>query len=123
MSENVLEEPYASNYYNVYMKGALISMCIDILMREESNGNRSVLSLIKELSIKYGKDKPFDDDSFIDEYVSMTYPSIGEFLNTHVVGDVPINYNDFFTLNYYWNCFLQEQNFFNNKILILNHPI
>lgn len=96
MSENVLEEPYASNYYNVYMKGALISMCIDILMREESNGNRSVLSLMKELSIKYGKDKPFDDDSFIDEYVSMTYPSIGEFLNTHVVGDVPINYNDFF---------------------------
>jgi predicted metalloprotease with PDZ domain len=30
MSENVLEEPYASNYYNVYMKGALIGMCIDI---------------------------------------------------------------------------------------------
>ena len=26
----------------------------------------------------------------------MTYPSIGEFLNTHVVGDLPINYNTFF---------------------------
>jgi predicted metalloprotease with PDZ domain len=96
MSENVLEEPYASNYYNVYMKGALIGMCIDILMREESNGNRSMLSLMKELSAKYGKTKPFDDDKIIDEIIAMTYPSIGEFLNTHVVGGTPINYNNFF---------------------------
>ncbi len=96
MSENVLEEPYASNYYNVYMKGALIGMCIDILMREESNGNRSMLSLMKELSAKYGKEKPFVDDNIITEITEMTYPSVGEFLRTHVEGDVPINYNDFF---------------------------
>ncbi len=97
MSENILEEPYASNYYNVYMKGALIGMCIDILMREESNGNRSMLSLMKELSAKYGKEKPFVDDNIIAEITAMTYPSVGEFLKTHVEGDVPINYNDFFT--------------------------
>lgn len=96
MSENVLQEPYASNYYNVYMKGALIGMCIDILMREESNGQRSMLSLMKELSNKYGKEKPFEDDALIAEITKMTYPSIGEFLKTHVEGDVPINYNDFF---------------------------
>jgi len=96
MSENVLEEPYASNYYNVYMKGALIGMCIDILMREESNGNRSMLSLMKELSAKYGKEKPFVDDNLIAEITAMTYPSVGEFLNTHVVGGTPIDYNVFF---------------------------
>lgn len=96
MSENVLEEPYASNYYNVYMKGALIGMCIDILMREESKGERSMLSLMKELSEKYGIDQPFEDDSIIEEITAMTYLSIGEFLNTHVVGDTPINYSEFF---------------------------
>lgn len=96
MSENVLEEPYASNYYNVYMKGALIGMCIDILMREESDGNRSMLSLMKELSARYGREKPFVDDNIIAEITEMTYPSVGEFLKTHVEGDVPINYNDFF---------------------------
>ena len=96
MSENVLEEPYASNYYNVYMKGALIGMCIDILMREESNGERSMLSLMKELSEKYGIDQPFEDDSIIEEITAMTYSSVGEFLNTHVVGDTPINYSEFF---------------------------
>ena len=98
MSENVLEEPYAHNYYNVYMKGALIGMCIDILMRKESDGNRSMLSLMKELSAKYGKEKPFDDDKIIAEITEMTYPSVGEFLRTHVEGDVPINYNEFFEM-------------------------
>jgi len=95
MSENILEEPYASNYINVYMKGALIGMCIDILMREESEGQRSMLSLMTELSQKYGKNKPFGDDDLIQEITKMTYPSIGEFLNTHVVGKEPINYNEF----------------------------
>ncbi|WP_417870943.1 peptidase M61 [Winogradskyella sp.] len=98
MSENVLEEPYAHNYYNVYMKGALIGMCIDILMRKESDGNRSMLSLMKELSAKYGKEKPFDDDKIIAEITEMTYPSVGVFLKTHVEGDVPINYNQFFEM-------------------------
>ncbi|GGG45853.1 M61 family metallopeptidase [Bizionia arctica] len=98
MSENILDEPYATQYYNVYQKGALIGMCIDILMREESNGNRGILSLMKELSLKYGHDKPFVDDNLIAEITSMTYPSVGEFLQTHVVGDVPINYGDFFSM-------------------------
>ncbi|SEE17295.1 Predicted metalloprotease, contains C-terminal PDZ domain [Tenacibaculum sp. MAR_2010_89] len=96
MSENVLDKPYAPQYYNVYQKGALIGMCIDILMREESNGNRGILSLMKELSNKYGKNKPFVDDNLIEEITAMTYPSIGAFLNTHVVGTTPIDYNTFF---------------------------
>ena len=96
MSENVLKAPYKDQYINVYQKGALIGMCIDILMREESNGHRGILSLMKELSNKYGKNKPFEDDKLIAEITAMTYPSIGDFLNTHVVGDTPINYNDFF---------------------------
>ncbi len=96
MSENVLKAPYKDQYINVYQKGALIGMCIDILMREESNGNRGILSLMKELSNKYGKNKPFDDDKIIDEIVAMTYPSLRTFFNDHVIGDIPINYNEFF---------------------------
>jgi len=65
-------------------------------MREESNGNRGILSLMKELSGRYGKNKPFEDDKLIDEIIAMTYPSVGEFLNTHVVGGTPIDYSMFF---------------------------
>lgn len=95
MSENVMDEPYAKNYINVYSKGALIGMCIDILMREESKGQRSMLSLMKELSNKYGINKPFNDDDLIAEITKMTYPSVGEFLQKHVVGTTPIDYNEF----------------------------
>ena len=98
MSENVLKDGYKENYVNVYQKGALIGMCIDILMRKESNGTRSMLSLMKELSVKYGKNKPFEDDKLIAEITEMTYPSVGEFLKTHVEGDVPINYDEFFQI-------------------------
>jgi len=96
MSENILDKPYAPNYGNVYQKGALIGMCIDILLREESNGNRGILSLMKELSLKYGKNKPFEDDMILDEIVAMTYPSLKTFFDSHVVGTTPINYNEFF---------------------------
>ena len=95
MSENVLKAPYKDEYYNVYQKGALIGMCVDILMREESNGNRGILSLMKELSNKYGKNKPFEDDKLFDEIVAMTYPSLRDFFDSHVIGDIPINYNEF----------------------------
>lgn len=96
MSENILKDPYKDQYTNVYQKGALIGMCIDIIMREQSSGNRGILSLMKELSNKYGKNKPFEDDKLIEEITAMTYPEVGEFLNTHVAGDIPIDYNIFF---------------------------
>lgn len=95
MSENILKAPYKDQFLNVYEKGALIGMCIDILMREESNGNRGILSLMKELSNKYGKNKPFEDEKLIDEIVAMTYPSLQPFFSDHVIGDIPINYSTF----------------------------
>ena len=74
MSENILESPYKENYANVYMKGALIGMCLDILMRENSDGNRSWLTVMKELSNKYGKNKPFVDDNLIDIQLHLEPP-------------------------------------------------
>ena len=96
MSENVLDEPYASNYYNVYQKGALIGMCLDIIIRSESNGEKGILWVMKQLSNKYGKQKPFKDDLLFDEIISLTYPSVKLFFENHVQGNIPINYNDFF---------------------------
>ncbi len=97
MSENILEQPYAANYYNVYQKGALIGMCLDIILREQSGGERGILSLMKELSDKYGVDRPFEDDDIIAEIAAMTYPEVGEFFETHVIGDTPIDYELYFS--------------------------
>lgn len=47
MSKNILEEPYKDMYYNVYMKGALIGMALDIRLRELSGGQMGILDLMK----------------------------------------------------------------------------
>jgi len=95
MSANILEESYEKNYANVYEKGALINMALDIRLRELSNGEKGVLWLMKELSKKYGNNTPFKDDKLFDEIVAMTYPEIGDFFDTHVIGKTPIDYNTF----------------------------
>lgn len=59
MSKNILEPKYAKNYNNVYQKGALIGMCLDIILREESNGTYGVRNLMLDLSKKYGKKQGF----------------------------------------------------------------
>jgi len=96
MSTNILEEPFAANYANVYEKGTLINMALDLSLLEMSSGEKDVLWLMKELSKKYGKDIPFKDDQLIDEIVAMTYPEIRGFFDSHVSGKTPIKYEDFF---------------------------
>ena len=96
MSENILEDEYKDSYYNVYLKGALIGMALDIRLRELSAGEMGILDLMKALSQKYGKDRPFKDDQLIDDIVSLTYPEIQVFFDTFVTGNTPIPYNEFF---------------------------
>lgn len=95
MSRNVLENPYKQNYANVYEKGALINMSLDILLRELSNGEKGVLWLMKELSETYDASKPFEDDALIDEIVAMTYPEVRTFFEKHVIGNTPIDYKEY----------------------------
>lgn len=92
MSKNILVEPYKKNYANVYEKGALINMVLDIIIRDNSKGERGVLWLMKELSKKYGDNTPFKDEKLLKEIVSMTYPEVDSFFNTHLLGNTPINY-------------------------------
>jgi predicted metalloprotease with PDZ domain len=92
MSRNVLDPKMKAQYPNVYQKGALIAMCIDIMLREASGGKNGVLELMGRLSQKYGPTKPFDDNDLIPEITAMTNPEVGAFLQEHVVKGTPIDY-------------------------------
>ncbi|MEP6263021.1 MAG: peptidase M61 [Gillisia sp.] len=95
MSQKILEEPYKDDYYNVYLKGALIGMALDLKLREMSRGEKGILTLMKDLSAKYGKDKPFEDDDLIPQIVEMTYPEIDGFFREYITGEKPIPYEKF----------------------------
>ena len=96
MSANVLNQPYKDQYLNVYEKGALIGMCIDIIIREKSNGERGILDLMQKLSNEYGAKKAFNDNELFAKITELTYPEVGQFLKTYVAGETPIPYETFF---------------------------
>lgn len=95
MSSKVLEEPFADEYGNVYEKGALINMALDILLRSLSDGSYGILDLMRELSLVYDAGTPFKDSALIDEIVARTFPEIKTFFDTYVSGNTRINYQDY----------------------------
>jgi len=79
-------DKYHDQYYNVYQKGALIGLCLDIKLRKLSGGKYGLRNLLLDLSNKYGKNKAFKDDELFEQITKMTYPEIGEFFNKYVKG-------------------------------------
>lgn len=117
MSTNVLIKPYKDQYLNVYEKGALIAMCLDIEIRENSNGKRGILDLMKQLSAAYGTQKAFDDSELFNKITQLTYSEVGIFLEKYVSGPTPIPYNEYFAkmgvtktmISTVGNLFIKEQ--------------
>lgn len=81
--------------YNFYLRGALMNLCLDIRLRELSKGKYGTQELMNELSLKYGKDKPFDENQIFDEIVQLTFEEIGEFFNKYVEGSEPLPLQEF----------------------------
>jgi predicted metalloprotease with PDZ domain len=96
MSKNVLNEKVHKQYANVYEKGAVISMCLDILLRDLSDGAYGTQNLMKDLAGKYGKDSSFNDDELFKDIEQFTYPEVGTFLRDHVGGKKPLPVEDIF---------------------------
>lgn len=97
MSERILEEDFEPLYGNVYQKGALIGMCLDLYLLKYSNGEKDLPWLMGELSKKYGKDISFKDEDLFDVITEMTYPEVGEFLETYVEGAEPLPFEKVLT--------------------------
>ncbi len=92
MSKNVLRPPYKGQYANVYLKGALMAMCIDIIMRDNSNGTRGIKDMMGDLAKIYGPQKPFDDNELFDKIKEIAYPEVTDFIQKYVVNGGVIDY-------------------------------
>jgi len=94
MSKNVLNEKIHTQYGNVYEKGAVIGMCLDILLRDLSDGKYGTQQLMHDLATKYGKSKSFNDADLFNDIEKFTFPEVGEFLRKHVGGKTPLPMKD-----------------------------
>ncbi|WP_144282234.1 M61 family metallopeptidase [Chryseobacterium echinoideorum] len=99
MSKNILLDEYKDQYRNVYEKGTLLTMCLDIELRKLSNGEMGYRDMIRKLSQRFGENKPFKDDKLIDELVSITgYPQVKDFYNKYIAGSQPTPYAEYLNM-------------------------
>lgn len=81
---------YEDQYGNVYQKGAIIGLCLDIELLDWSNGKYRLMDLEKDLTKLYGPHKPFKDESLFDDIAGLTAPRIKDFLVKYVAGPSPL---------------------------------
>jgi predicted metalloprotease with PDZ domain len=94
LSKGVLDT-FKNQYNNVYAKGMLISMCLDLELLHLSNGKYGLMNLIQDLSKSYGKDRAFKDEDLIPKIVSLTYPvEIKAFFDNYVIGGRPLPFEE-----------------------------
>jgi len=96
MSRKILEAPYKDMYDNVYEKGALIGLLLDIRIQELSQGRQSLRDVLLALRQKYGPTRSFDDKDLIPEVVALTNPALQQFFDQYVVGAQPLPYAEYF---------------------------
>ncbi len=93
MSRNVLDI-FKSEYSNVYDKGALIGMALDLKLRILSDGKKGLVDLMSQLSAEFGSDTFFEDDQLFRLIEKHTDPSIREFLARYVEGAEPLPFEE-----------------------------
>ena len=93
LSKGVLGK-YKEEYGNVYQKGALIGLCLDIYLRSQTNGRYGTQQLIRDLAARFGPDKSFQDEDLF-KLISMTtkIDGIDQFFSNYVSGnkDLPLS--------------------------------
>ena len=81
-------------YGNIYQLGALTAAMLDIKLMQLSNGNKGLREVYLNLIKKYGKETPFDNATFFDTLVEMTYPEIADFIENHIKNNTPFDFEN-----------------------------
>jgi len=81
-------------YGNIYQLGALTAAMLDIKLLQLSNGNKGLREVYLELIKKFGKETPFENATFFDTLVDLTYPEIADFIENHIKKNTPFNFEE-----------------------------
>lgn len=94
-SEHALDI-FADQYGDVYQKGALIGMALDMHLRVETNGEEGLVDLLIKLKDMYGPDTFFVDNNFFDIIIDHTPEGTEEFLYNYIAGTHPLPFEELF---------------------------
>lgn len=98
MSAKVFDKPYIDQYPQVYERGAIMGMLLDIEIMRLTNGKKTLKTVVFDLGKKYGANKSFDEETFIDEFVAQVHPDLKKFFDLYVTGKTPLPIEEEFAL-------------------------
>jgi len=91
MSEKVFDKKYGKHYGQVYQRGAIMGLLLDIEIIRLTNGEKTLKDVVLELASRYGPNKSFDEESFFDEFTSLVHPDLRQWFAKYVEGTVPLD--------------------------------
>ncbi|MFH1851183.1 MAG: hypothetical protein ABIA75_02455 [Candidatus Neomarinimicrobiota bacterium] len=97
MSANILEKKYQKQFGQVYKRGTILGMLLDLEIIRLTGGEKTLIDVIMDLSTDYGPDRPFDEATFIAEFVDRVHPDLQLFFDRYVAGREKIPYQQFFS--------------------------
>lgn len=89
---------FEDQYLNVYQKGALVGLCLDLELRRLSDNSMGIEDLLMKMMDTYGKDTFFLDEDLFDILTDLSYPEIREFFARYVEGAEPLPMEELLSL-------------------------
>jgi len=83
-------DTHKDQYGNVYQKGALIGLALDVFILSRHQGKLSLLKVLQTLSKTFGADKPFADEELFHEIGKIAGNEVQAFLEQHIKGTKPL---------------------------------
>jgi predicted metalloprotease with PDZ domain len=98
ISQQSYEAQGQEQYGNVYSRGALVGMLLDIRLLQLSNGQKGLRDVILDLIQAYGPDAPFDENLFFSTLADMTYPEVADFIDMYIIDSQPLPFQEYFNV-------------------------
>ncbi len=100
-SEHIFQRRNQENYQNIYYRGMLVAMLLDLHLITEGQQHpdrpiKSLLDLLEHFLAKYKPNRPFKDADFFEEIYSLTSPATRSFIEKYVIGRQDLPYNKYF---------------------------
>ena len=94
MASNVLEKPHKKQYNQVYQRGAVIGMLLDIEIIRLTEGRKRLIDVMLELISEYGPGKPMDEEAIFDIFTEKVHPDLRDFFTRYVEGREALPYTE-----------------------------
>ena len=94
MSTQVLDKPYKKQYNQVYQRGAVMGMLLDIEIIRLTEGRKRLIDVMLELVDEYGTESPMDEASIFDIFTEKVHPELRTFFSKYIEGREVLPYQE-----------------------------